>query len=336
MPQQETPLPPALAQYQGLVRYVQNDGPNRFSSSCPKCGGEIHSEPGENYGDWPDRCVWFMADDPPRGYCFKCHKLFWPDQAPGYRPPTADDMRMWQRKREDELEHKIQKAAESLEKLRSSRFWEQYHQHLTDEARKWWFKRGLSMFWQDFWQLGWDDEHRMIHRQQQYVLPVATIPLFGFDWSFRNMKLRLVTPPEGVSKYRYFVSGQPAPLFYCDPEQPICGHVYAVEGEIKAMVTFATLGDGKRTMVGMPGTNPPEACIESLKLADRVTLVMDPGAHKQGIELAKKIGVKKCWLLIPPEKIDDGILSAKLSANDLALALNTATRLDAWVTGSAA
>jgi hypothetical protein len=97
-----------------------------------------------------------------------------------------------------------------------------------------------------------------------------------------------------------------------------------VEGEIKAMCTFARLDDSKVRMVGMPCLTPGDDTIEKLGKADRVTLIVDPGARKQAWDLTGKIGRHKCWVLIPPMKIDDGILANNMTKRYLELMLRTA------------
>jgi hypothetical protein len=45
--------------------------------------------------------------------------------------------------------------------------------------------------------------------------------------------------------------------------------------------------------------------------------VMDPGAEAQAAKLAGQIGRRKTRVLIPPDKIDDGILARGLGAADV-------------------
>ncbi len=44
----------------------------------------------------------------------------------------------------------------------------------------------------------------------------------------------------------------------------------AVEGEIKAAVTFARVDDPNVTMVGLPGITPPTGVLSQLSQAERV------------------------------------------------------------------
>jgi len=308
-------LPPAFQQYASQVQYIQRHGDNKWSSSCPHCGGDIHQEAGK-VGEWPDRCVWFL-DDKPLGYCFRCTTIFWPDKAPGYVPPSAEEITAWRTRREAELEERKSAADERLEKLRSTEFWQQYHDHMDEQAKQYWRNRGISNFWQDWWHLGWQEEYRFSSHGDVYMRPAATIPLFGADWQFLNLKLRLIDPPDGASKYRYYLSGQPAPLFLCNPEMPLEGHVYAIEGELKAAVTFAHIDNSDTLVVGMPGSVPPKQVIAQLAQMDRVTLIMDPDAKKQSIDLARAIGLHKTYIIIPPEKIDDAIIRYSVTTPEL-------------------
>jgi len=95
-----------------------------------------------------------------------------------------------------------------------------------------------------------------------------------------------------------------------------------VEGEIKAMVTFSRYN--ALPIVGIPGATPPKYLMEELSDCDRITLVLDPGAEKQAYDLAKTLGAKRCRVLIPPMKIDDGILAANLSERDVRYMLEQA------------
>jgi hypothetical protein len=130
-------------------------------------------------------------------------------------------------------------------------------------------------------------------------------------------------PPDG-GKYRYELAGQTQPMFRCNPERPLEGDVVAVEGEIKAAVVFATLDDYQAQVVGLPGTSPGADIITQLGQAERVTLVMDPGARQAAWRLAQKIGVKRTRVLICPSKVDDSIVSERMSAAEVRSAIRHA------------
>jgi hypothetical protein len=74
--------------------------------------------------------------------------------------------------------------------------------------------------------------------------------------------------------------------------------------------------------------------LSHLEQADRITLVMDPGAKQQGIQLARRLGIQRCWLLVPPMKIDDGIIASDMEAWQVRRLLASADRLSAFVSGT--
>ena len=91
------------------------------------------------------------------------------------------------------------------------------------------------------------------------------------------------------------------------------------------MVTHITLDSTRTPVLGLPGTSPKELLLmEALKNADLVTLIMDPGARQAAWELSKTIGIDRTRVLIPPMKIDDGILLAGLDRLDIEMMIRNA------------
>lgn len=308
----EDTLPLIFAQYQPLVRCVRKRSEVRWTSSCPGCGGDYHTEPTKR-GEPSDRCVWFL-EGRQLGYCFQCRTIWWPDQAPGYTPPTAEALADWRQRREEELEERLRTARQRLDEIRSSRVWEQYWEHMGERGRVYWRQRGIPDAFQDFWQLGWRPEWRYRQPDGSYfITPSATIPLFDHNMTVLNIKHRFINPPPQRGKYKYEWYGVPQPMFLCNPDEALAGQdVIAIEGELKAATTFATLDSPQVVMVGLPGTNPGRHIIEALRQAGRVTLVFDPGAEVQARALADAIGRKMCRILIPHEKIDDAIVASNI------------------------
>jgi hypothetical protein len=329
----EVPLPPIWAHLQGKVRYVQQVSSTEYSASCPQCGGEVHPN-----GEWPDRLRIFV-DEKPLIWCRRCNLLQFPDSTDGYQPLSIEQMEQWRQERIQAEQARKRSADLALENLRSKELWMRYHDAMDLHARKWWERQGIPEWWQDYWQLGWDRAHVFYVNGTPYETDTATIPLFDHEDHAVNIKHRLQNPPREHDKYRYELANQEPsqPLFYCDTFDKLQGaHVVAVEGEKKAMVTYARLEDNGVCMVGLPGTNPGAHIVDEIKTADRVTLVMDPGAKEQAIALAQQVGIDKCWLLIPPVKIDDGILAADMDKYEVARMLRSAVQLSRYVTGKAA
>lgn len=322
MPQREVSLPPGFEALQGRVHYVQRVSDKEMSSSCPQCGGDVHHN-----GEWPDRLRIF-TDGSPQIWCRRCGYQQFADQLdPDAKPPTWQEVSKWRQEQERRTQETIKRAQESLTLLQESNIWARFHEHAGEVGRQWWAKRGVPEPWQSFWQLGYDPDHHF----PDLCTDVATIPVFGFERNLRQIKYRLQNERHG--RYRYHLSGLEAPPFLCDPDGDPKGHIVAVEGEIKAMVTFARLDDESIYMIGMPGTNPGAGIIETLRQADRVTLVLDPGAKLDGLKIAKQIGIDKTWLLVPVDKVDDMILSARLGKMDVRRLLSSALELSQFVTG---
>jgi hypothetical protein len=273
----------------------------------------------------------WRIDGKPRGFCRRCGKIFWPD-ADAKPDPVA--LETWRKEQVEREQARKRSAERALANLAEHRIWEQYVAQLDDHARLLWRRRGVCDSLQDFWQLGYDKAHRFWRDGGEFSAETLAIPIFGQNWSPLNIKHRLVSPPADYSKYRYELSGVTDGLLWrAEPDTDLTGHVIAVEGEIKAMVTAERAGVAVGRIVGMPGTNPAPAIVAQLKQAGRVTLVMDPGAKAQGLRLAKAIGIERCWMLVPPQKIDDGILAAQMTGREVVMMLRSATRLSAYVTG---
>jgi len=301
-------LPPVFSQYR--PRYLQRVSDTEFSSACLLCGGEVHPD-----GSWPDRCRWFLSGKE-LGWCRRCNHIFWPDQADGYQPPSPEEKAVWKRQQEQQEEARKRSAELALKNLRSEKLWEQYYNNLKDAGRKYWRNRGLADCFIDFWMLGWRDDWKLRRQDGTYQeTESATIPLFDHTGEAQNIKHRLITPVKG--KYLYQYQGLTHPLFLCDYEKPIEGEIIAVEGEIKAAVTFQTLDDATITVVGIPGITPSGKIISQLQQADKIILVTDPGSRQQTWNLCKKIGTEKVKVLIPAQKIDDAIIESGMTKREL-------------------
>jgi len=320
----EAALPPQWACLAGKVLFVQQHSPTEWSSTCPECGGAVHPS-----GEWPDRCRLF-ADEHPTLFCRRCGLVAYPDQYgdKNYTPPTPQELERFRQERIAAEEARKRSAERALALLQDQRLWERYYLQAGKTGREYWERRGIPGCWQDFWQLGYIEQREFYIDGAPYYTATATIPLFAQGAEVVNIKHRLIDPPrQGKDKYRYEISGQPAPMFLCDPDKPVAGHVVAVEGEIKAAVTFARLDDPNVTMVGLPGVTPPPGVVSQLSQAERVTLVTDPGSQAETWRLCKQVGLSKTRVLIPPVKVDDMILASRLSRQDVASLLSQAKPL---------
>lgn len=317
----ESPLPPEWACLQGRVRFVQQHSPKEWSCSCPECGGDVHPS-----GEWPDRCRLF-ADDHPTLFCRRCGLVAYPDQYgdKSYTPPSLQEIERFRQERIAAEEARKRSAERALALLQDQHLWERYYEQAGAIGRTYWRNRGIPDCFQDLWQLGYIQDREFYVDSAPYYTDTATIPIFAQGWTITNIKHRLIHPPrEGKDKYRYELSGQVAPAFLCDPDADLTGHVIAIEGEIKAAVTFARLDDSNTTIMGLPGVTPPSGVVSQLSQAERVTLVTDPGSQAETWRLCKQIGLPRVRVLIPPAKIDDMILAAHFDRRDVASLLRQA------------
>jgi predicted transcriptional regulator len=297
----EAALPPAFQWLAGKVSYVQQVSETEYSASCPACGGTVHED-----GSWPDRLRIFDRPEHSLAWCRRCNYMRFADQdTKPVDPALAERWRLEQIQREEARKKSAERA---LDLLRQEQRWVRYHETMPERGILWWETRGIPRAYQYVWQLGWRDDLAVFVDSDWRLLEAATIPVFDLAGNVLNVKNRIIQPPEGVPKYRYELSGHTAPLFLCNPGEPLDGHVIAVEGEIKAAVVWTKLQDAHAQVVGLPGTSPPRESLGVLSQAKRITLVMDPGSEEEAARLAQTLGRDRTRILVCVEKIDDAIL----------------------------
>ena len=319
----EISLPPEFKSLKGRVQHIQRKSATELSGSCPKCGDTGHVG-----RDLPDRFVMFLAGGNPRGFCRRCGYFVWADQTdPNASRPTKAELDRWRAEQIQREEARKRSAERALAHLRDSETWRFYHEGLGSAGKRFWLGRGVPEAWQSFWSLGWTGQHQF----GGIVSDAASIPIMNMDGKLVQIKYRLVDESKGL--YRNEVIDGGAHPFICDVDADWGGHVFVVEGEIKSQVVFLTLDDSSYAMLGLPGLQLSDDSAKILQGAGRVTLVLDPGAKRQGLKLAREIGIEKTWLLVPSMKVDDGINSAKLSKREVKNLLGTAIELSQFVTG---
>lgn len=303
----EAMLPPVWAHMQDTLRYVRRVSSKEYSAACPTCGGTVHED-----GSWPDRLRIF-CDDHPLAWCRRCGALFFPDQMGSRQRISHEELERWRQEQIAREEARKRSAERALQHLRDEELWLRFHQSLDATARLYWRNRGIPDEWQDRWCLGWY-RHYTLHTAAGLIdTSAATIPLFDASGQVLNVKLRLINPPDNAGKYRYLVAGQSQPPFLTNYKHPLVGHVVAIEGELKAAVTYIHLEDDDAAVIGLPGASPAAHILAMLAEAERVTLVLDPGAEAQAWKLAQEIGLQRTRILILSHKIDDIILATHAS-----------------------
>jgi hypothetical protein len=208
---------------------------------------------------------------------------------------------------EQELQRKIEEAQKALRELQDARKWLEYHNNMGTGARQLWQERGIPDDWQDFWQFGYT------YSCPTYsASPSLTIPLFmPLEDEPRNIRHRLLSPPEPNDKYRPERSGLPAMPFYADPslELDYANRIIIVEGEIKAAVTYMTVYTPGWQVIGMPGKKSFSTIAGDLSGHDNVWIIPDPDGSDLWRKAAQQIGGR---IVIVPDKIDDLINAGKV------------------------
>lgn len=237
---------------------------------------------------------------------------------------------------EQERITKEQRATHAAQVLNEE--WPQYNANLKDnpQARELWRKRGVDDEWQAYYGLGfcparkWGDyEYQSLTIPYLYLAdPDGDAP----QWRARQMKYRLLGDDTPGGKYRS-VSGLDTCLFHTDLHQrKYYGDVFIVEGEIKAIVTWALMWDCVTcyapdiTVIGLPGKGyRPDPALFADDIIRSVTICLDPDAQKEAGSMAKSIG-QKARVLQLPEKIDDLILAEALDRDQLLYMIELARR----------
>lgn len=196
-----------------------------------------------------------------------------------------------------------------------------YHKMRTQYHKDTWSQAGIDEGMQDFWTLGGTEDFTYKVGENLYHSPTLTIPIFSVDNELLTIQHRLLNPVNPKDKYRPDVKGLHSHPFLAIPTMGFDGDlIWVMEGAKKAMVTW-TKSDPSWQTIGVMSQGEYKNITEKLKpVGKRVIVVPDPNgernpnAFRLGYELAKEIGGK---VLRVPDKIDDMILYAELSQNDL-------------------
>jgi len=186
-----------------------------------------------------------------------------------------------------------------------------YHKTMGDWARIMWTGRGLDEGLQSFFMLGACDDFVV---NGDYHTPTLTIPILDEQRNLLNIKHRLVNPQKQKDKYRPETSGLGAfPPLLAVPEMGYDGEmIVVVEGEIKAMVTWARLDIPDIQVIGVAGKNAFMKISDNVR-GKRVLVIPDPSGEKEAYELARNVCGRVLEL---PEKVDDFILSTNITPSN--------------------
>jgi len=328
-------------------------GASEYAGPCPRCGGtdRFHvntvkgwfcrtctGEPDGTTGHWHDAIDYIMWRD---GIDFiQAYKRLGGDTTIS----EADRERLKAERARAEAERKAHEQNQQQEKrveLDASQVWLDYYANLDKyDKRPLWHKRGLSDLWIDYFQVGYSPSRTFGAGDKTVTSPSLTIPTIrptltetgafqGRDitWHCVGLVHRLLADETPGGKYRPHTSGLGKSLFNCDIySEKILGPVLLVEGEIKAMVTWATMQDyvkdhktilGGYTVVGVAGKSIKSDWLDELSHASQVVVCLDPDARREAESAARTIGTDRARILDLPGKIDDMILEGSLKPKAL-------------------
>lgn len=209
-----------------------------------------------------------------------------------------------------ELEDKQRRMEAARRELQAAERHLLYHDTMKEWARTMWTQRGLDEGLQSFFTLGACDDFVI---NGDYHTPTLTIPILDEQRNLLNIKHRLVNPQKPSDKYRPETSGLGAfPPLLAIPEMGYDGEmIVVVEGEIKAMVTWARLSVPDIQVIGVAGKSAFPKVAGSLQ-GKKVVVIPDPQGEKEAIELAQAVHGR---ILNVPAKIDDYLNETDTKSN---------------------
>jgi len=336
---------------------VLSGGPPEYKGPCPKCGGDdrfhvhIHKgwfcrqctgEPDGVTGHWHDQIDYIMWRDG-TDWATAYNKLGGVTEL-----PPAERNQLVEQRRQAEIERQRKQTQERNKRrndLDQSQIWNEYHQNLNNlDKRHLWYERGLSDYWIDYYKVGYCPEFTYKRGDTLLTAETLTIPFFTpfFEtasiapddpggqiqrWKCTNLVHRII----GASsdKYRPHTSGLGKSLFCCDLfGSEISGDILLVEGEIKAMVTFAHIAELLPTIgvVGLSGKSFRPDLASDLKQAGRIWICLDPDADHEANRISEMLNPGRCRIIDLPDKIDDMLNEGTLTGQDISDLMRFARR----------
>lgn len=277
-------LPPEAARRWGHLVYVVQRGPTEYSSECPNCGDTGHSG-----RDYPDRFRIFTDKGKARGWCRVCGYFAFADDDKPQSNITDADRQHWLEERIIREQDEVRKAQRALELLRTEATWMHYHESLPAFGKAWWLGKGVPDWAIDLFFLGYCPSREWYANGEAFVSDSATIPVFAPGFELMNLRHRLIHPANPQDKYRPDRSGLHSAMFLTDYDRKPAGEVLIVEGEIKAIVTWAMMEHSTRFTVGVPGKSPCMSIFDILSDCDRCYVALDPDASDRAVKIAQHL-----------------------------------------------
>jgi len=338
-------LPPEFAALSGQVNYVQRKNDNEYSSSCPRCGGDIHPD-----GTLPDRFVMWRVNrnGEPFGMCLRGHcNYHWStkkkdadwtaEERADFRAKAAEVDAAFAAETEERLSALIKTIAEQG-------LADRYCQdgQAVAECQEYWENRGIPVEWQVYLKKGMLENYTVTGSLSNYVDTAYTNPVWGETGNIENIKLRMAHPKSGNDRFRNLYKSGCQHLY--NPLHTELGKLNScvwVEGENKADVVRIRGGlTNKIRVYGAQSMRPEKRLIAKLADYEVVYLAFDPEAYRRSeyidritgeikpgtiavMDTAREIGYERARLVIPPRgrKFDDAILEGYNFANALNMAI---------------
>lgn len=332
----ESPLPSEFAELSGSVRFIQKKSPYEYASSCPRCGGGIHSN-----GEFPDRFIMLMPEVAkakiPFGWCRKCGYRWWQGQLDN-KPVDPKVIELLEQQSREAKEKREIERNKKLSEFSTAELWNELHARLGIEQREWWRNAGIPDDWQDYLKLGYTPDRPYNTATGLEHSPAYTIPYFGLGFIFKTMQYRLCNPLNPADRYR-FESGLGTSYYMTTPSIKIHDEVIVCEGAKKGMVVKIWGGEQKTTVLAVPSKNDWRGCgiIEALKDCGRVYVVFDPDCYElppdananwtpQPIQFAKELG-NSARIVECPVKSDDAFVGYGMTKEEWRMLKKQATRI---------
>ena len=298
-------LPPKLSRRWGHLPYIRKRGRSEWSSACPQCG-EVDHDPSSGTVD-----RFRMFDDKPGfpagGWCRACTYFDWTDSDQS-RPSEEERTEMDRQRRKMALAER-RRIGRLIDKVRREAEWRVWHQALDAKRRQLWHTEGIGDEEIDRYELGYCSDLEYLGDSGLLHSPTLTIPVWRPE-GVVNVQHRLLNPNKGDGKYRQ-IPNLPAASFLAEPDNPLTGRVFVVEGAKKAIVLQTILTNMKSdiTTVGWPSCHPNQQAFNELEWADIVYLGLDPGLDSDVVDaVAKKVRVVDKRVIDFPVKPDDMVV----------------------------
>ena len=317
-----------------------------YAGACCRCGGKdrlhIHTDKGwfcrrcQGAERWHDAIAFIQFSQG----CNFVEAVVRLGGKADITPAELERLRIEREAAEREQAHAEQERRAAVHaELTARAEWKTYAANLDryPHARDLWHARGIDDNWIAYYGLGYNPGREFGRDEDRITSASLTIPYFrpvfchnpegGDDvtWRVVGLQHRLLADNTPGGKYRPHLAGAGKSMFYTDlMARKSTRRVLLVEGEIKAMVTWAALWEGyelcyapELTVIGTAGAAVKGELLAELELAEQILICLDPDAEREAVKLARMLGEERSRVIRLPGKIDDLIISGALDTSTL-------------------